>query len=142
MGEDRGQGPHQMVSGFARRNGFKMVSKKDFDVVRARWTTVSNVSKFYDVLFAAAVGLGAAEALPYVTLDREGASQLRFFQPQVVGENGRNVRIAFSRGDARERTGHHQVRGPEKDFSGREVRRTATCTCRRSWKCRIAPTFC
>ena len=33
--------------GFARRNGFKMVSKKDLDVVRARWTTAANVAKFY-----------------------------------------------------------------------------------------------
>ena len=70
--------------GFARRNGFKMVSKKDLDVVRARWLTAENVAKFYDVLFAAAVALGAAEALRDVTLDREGASQLRFFQPQLV----------------------------------------------------------
>lgn len=41
--------------GFARRNGFKMVSKKDLDVVRARWTTAANVAKFYDLLFSAAV---------------------------------------------------------------------------------------
>jgi len=61
-----------------------MVSKKDLDVVRARWLTAENVAKFYDVLFAAAVALGAAEALRDVTLDREGASQLRFFQPQLV----------------------------------------------------------
>ena len=69
--------------GFARRNGFKMVSKKDLDVVRARWLTAENVSKFYDVLSAAVVALGAAEALPDVTLDREGASQLKIFHPQL-----------------------------------------------------------
>ena len=69
--------------GFARRNGFKMVCKKDLDVVRARWTTAANVGKFYDIFFAAAVGLGAAEALPNVTLDREGASQLKIFHPHL-----------------------------------------------------------
>ena len=69
--------------GFTRRNGFKMVSKKDLDVVRARWSTAENVSKFYEVLYAAALELGAAEALPNVMLDREGASQLNIFHPNL-----------------------------------------------------------
>ena len=30
------------------------------------------------------LGLGAAEALPDVTLDHDDASQLRFFQPQLL----------------------------------------------------------
>ena len=60
-----------------------MVSKKDLDVVRARWTTAANVAKFYDLLFSAAVSLGAAEALPNVTLDHEGASQLHIFHPRL-----------------------------------------------------------
>ena len=61
-----------------------MVSKKDLDVVRARWTTAANAAKFYEILHAAVIKLGAAEALPNVTLDRESASQLRFFQPQLL----------------------------------------------------------
>ena len=67
-----------------------MVSKKDLDVVRARWTTAANVAKFYDVLFSAAVGLGAAEALPNVTLEREGTSQMNIFHPHlwVLGLDG------------------------------------------------------
>ena len=65
-----------------------MVSKKDLDVVRARWTTAANVAKFYDLLFAAAVSLGAAEALPNVTLDHEGASQLHIFAPTFMGLDG------------------------------------------------------
>jgi hypothetical protein len=42
------------------------------------------VSKFYEVLYAAGLELGAAEVLSNVTLDRESASQLRFFQPQLL----------------------------------------------------------
>ena len=70
--------------GFARRNGFKVVSKKDLEVVRARWVTAQNVSKFYDILYEALLKLGSAEALPNVTLDREGASQLKFLHPQLI----------------------------------------------------------
>jgi len=69
--------------GFARRNGFTMVTKMNLDTVRARWSTAANVSKFYDVLYAGALDLGAAEALLNVTLEREGASQLKIFHPQL-----------------------------------------------------------
>ena len=69
--------------GFARRNGFTVVTKKNLDTVRARWSTAANVSKFYDILYAGALDLGAAEALLNVTLDREGASQLKIFHPQL-----------------------------------------------------------
>ena len=41
------------------------------------------MAKFYDLLFSAAVSLGAAEALPNVTLDREGASQLHIYHPTL-----------------------------------------------------------
>ena len=84
-----------------------MVRKKDLDVVRARWTTSGSVAKFYDVLFAATVGLGVAEALPNVTLDREGALQLRFFQPQLLVSMDETC-VLLSPVAARERTGHHQ----------------------------------
>ena len=55
-------------------------NESEFDI---HFDLLRTYCQFYDVLFAAAVGLGAAEALPYVTLDREGALQLRFFQPQL-----------------------------------------------------------
>jgi hypothetical protein len=55
LGEDEQRRPHHgLVSGFRARNGFKMVTKKNLDVVRARWLTAENVSKFYDVLYASA----------------------------------------------------------------------------------------
>ena len=49
------------------------------DRVRAK----RHVAKFYEILHAAVIKLGAAEALPNVTLDREGASQLKIFHPHL-----------------------------------------------------------
>ena len=69
--------------GFAKRNGFKMVTKKNLDVVRARWSTAENVSKFYDLLYAGALALGAAEAVANATLEREGNSMLNILHPEL-----------------------------------------------------------
>jgi len=67
--------------GFAKRNGFKMHTKKDMDILRLKWTTSKNAHKFYDVLYRGAIKLGVATAVCDRPLSEPGGTQLEFTYP-------------------------------------------------------------